>query len=120
MIQIQGRDQFKRAAERAQQERLDVRRFEAGAYSVVNKSKSPMTSYIVRFSRVDGRVFGQCDCPAGTPTDRRRAPLPCKHLFASIIVHNGLNAMRRAAATKAEPVPVFDDTDDPNMMEANY
>jgi hypothetical protein len=118
MIEIQGRHQFKSAAARIQRERMSVRRMEAGAYFVRNVTKGH--DYVVRFVRIEGKVFGGCTCEAGLPSDRGRAPLQCKHLLAAIIVHNALNAMRRAAHAAPAPIPAFDDTDDPDMMESNY
>lgn len=47
MIQIQGRQQFTRAATRLQQERQHVRRYEPSVYEVTNRVKAH--SYLVRF-----------------------------------------------------------------------
>ena len=118
MIEIQGRQQFKNAAARIRKERMGVRRFEAGAYTVTNKAKGH--DYVVRFTRLAGKVFGACTCEAGMPSRRNAAPMICKHLLAGVIMHNALNAMRRAAQTAPASIPVFDDTDDPDAMEANW
>jgi hypothetical protein len=95
MIQIQGRQQFKNAAASMQQERMSVRRYEPSVYEVTNTVKAH--SYLVRFERMNGNVFGQCTCAAGTPSSERR-PLVCKHLLAAVLFHNAINAMRRAPA----------------------
>lgn len=94
MIQIQSAEQFTRAAERLTRERMGVRKAEAHAYEVTNKSKG--TRYTVRFFNRDGRTFASCDCPAGLR--HNRAPLVCKHLAAVIIFLRGLRAMRERAA----------------------
>lgn len=118
MIQIQSRDQFKNAAARAQKERMHVRRHEPSVYEVVNRAKGH--TYLVRFERRNGSVFGTCTCEAGTPTaSRTRVPVICKHLFAAVIFHNAVNAMRRAAAAALAPVTKWED-DDPDCDWRNY
>lgn len=118
MIQIQGRQQFRNAAGRIQKERMGVRRYEAGCYEVVNQTKGHQ--YLVRFTRRAGSVFGQCSCEAGTPSRGRRVPMNCKHLLAAVLFHNAVNAMRRMASAPTAPIPVFNDTDDADMMESSY
>lgn len=118
MIQIQGRQQFRNAADRMQKERMSVRRYEASAYEVTNTAKGHR--YIVRFTRRDGSVFGQCTCEAGTPTTGRRVPMICKHLLAAVIFHNAVNAMRRAASAAPAPVVKWEDDDDPDCDWRNY
>ena len=117
MIQIQGRQQFKNAAARMQQERMSVRRYEPSAYEVTNTAKGH--NYIVRFTRRAGSVFGSCTCEAGTPSTGRRVPQVCKHLLAAILTHNAINAMRRAANAAPAPVAEWDD-DDPDCDWRNY
>lgn len=94
MIQIQSAEQFKRAAERLQKERMGVRRAEPHMYEVTNKAKG--TRYHVRLTRRDGRLFIGCDCPAGLR--HGRAPMVCKHVAATIITLRGIQSMRRYAA----------------------
>lgn len=118
MIQIQGRRQFERAAERLCKERMSVRRYEPSAYEVTNTAKGH--NYIVRFTRRGGNVFGHCTCEAGTPTTGRQVPMICKHLLAAVITHNAINAMRRAAQTTPEPVTEFEDYDDPDCDARNW
>lgn len=118
MIQIQGREQFKSAAARIQRERMSVRRMEAGAYVITNTAKGH--NYVVRFVRIEGKVFGGCTCEAGMPTNRRSVPMVCKHLLAGVLVHNALNAMRRAAHAAPASIPAFDDADDPDADIANW
>jgi hypothetical protein len=73
---------------------MHVRRYEKGVYEVTNKTKG--RSYLVRFTRRGAHVFGQCTCEAGTPTaGRNRVPMVCKYLFAAIIFHRAIIAMRR-------------------------
>jgi hypothetical protein len=92
MIQIQGREQFRSAAERAGKEHMHVRRYEQNVYEVTNRAKG--RAYLVRFVRLGRHVFGKCSCEAGTPSTERR-PMVCKHLFAAVIFHNAVAAMRR-------------------------
>ena len=49
VIQIQNPNQFTKAAERLQRERMGVRRSEAHLYAVTNKTKG--VTYNVRFTR---------------------------------------------------------------------
>jgi uncharacterized Zn finger protein len=103
MIQIQRAEQFTRAAERLQNERMSVRRAEAHLYEVTNKSKG--VRYHVRFTRRDGSLFASCTCPAGLRHGRQ--PLVCKHLAAAIIYLRAIRDMRRRAKlpgpTKLQP-----------------
>jgi hypothetical protein len=116
MIQIQSRKQFKNAAARAQKERMHVSRYESGVYQIVNRAKGH--TYLVRFERRNGSVFGICTCEAGMPSaGRNRVPMVCKHLFAAVIFHNAVNAMRRAASAPSAPLAVFLDLDDPDCNE---
>ena len=120
MIQIQGRHQFTNAAARAAKEKLNVRRFEPGAYTVVNVTKGT-GAYIVRFYKRNGSIFGACDCEAGKPTKGHdRVPRVCKHLFAAVVTHNALAAMRRAPAVAPERVAEWDDDDDADCDWRNY
>ena len=79
MIQIQHPNQFTKAAERLQRERMGVRRSEAHLYAVTNKAKG--VTYNVRFTRHDGNLFASCDCPAREL--RRGAPHAPSPGFAS-------------------------------------
>jgi hypothetical protein len=120
MIEIKGRDQFKNAAERITKEKLNVRRFEPSAYTVVNVTKMS-GAYIVRFYKRDEKIFGACDCEAGKPTKgAARVPRECKHLLAAILTHNAVNAMRRAAAVAPEVVGEWNDDDDPDCDINNW
>ena len=94
MIQIQNPNQFTKAAERLQRERMGVRRSEAHLYAVTNKAKG--VTYNVRFTRQDGSLFASCDCAAGLR--HGRTPLMCKHVAAAVIVVRGIQEMRRQAA----------------------
>jgi uncharacterized Zn finger protein len=91
VIQIQNPDQFTKAAERLQRERMGVRRSEAHLYAVTNKAKG--VTYNVRFTRQDDSLFASCDCPAGIRHGRH--PLVCKHLAAVVIFLRGIQQMRR-------------------------
>ena len=93
MIQIQNPNQFTRAAERLQRERMGVRRAEAHLYEVTNKAKG--VRYHVRFARQDGGLFASCDCPAGLRHGRQ--PLVCKHLAAVVIFLRAIREMKRRA-----------------------
>lgn len=93
MIQIQRAEQFTRAAERLQSERIGVRRAEPHTYEVTNKSKG--VRYHVRFTRQKGNLFASCDCPAGLRHGRR--PLVCKHLAAVVIFLRAIREMKRRA-----------------------
>lgn len=92
MIQIQHPEQFTKAAERLNNERMGVRRAEPHMYEVENKTKG--VSYHVRFHRQNGSLFASCDCPAGIRHGRQ--PLVCKHMAAVVIFLRGIQAMRRA------------------------
>jgi uncharacterized Zn finger protein len=91
MIQIQRAEQFTRAAERLQSERMGVRRHEPRLYEVTNKTKG--SQYHVRIERRGGMTFGSCTCPAGLRHGRH--PLVCKHLAAVVIFLRGIQRMRR-------------------------
>ena len=91
MIQIQNPNQFTRAAERLQRERMGVRRAEAHMYEVTNKAKG--VRYHVCFTRQDGSLFASCDCPAGLRHGRQ--PLVCKHLAAVVIFLRAIREMKR-------------------------
>jgi hypothetical protein len=103
MIQIRNSNQFMRAAEGLQNERMGVRRAEPHMYEVTNIRKG--TRYHVRFTRQDGSLFAGCDCPAGLR--HGKAPLTCKHMAATIITLRGIQEMRRQAAA----VPEYDGND---------
>lgn len=94
MIQIQRREQFTKAAERLQRERLGVRRQGRRAYAVRNTVRG--TAHTVRFTQRGGRTFASCDCPAGLR--HGKAPLACKHLAAAVLFVRAVSAMRRAAS----------------------
>lgn len=90
MIQIQHPNQFTKAAERLQRERMGVRRHEPHLYEVTNKTKG--SQYHVRIERRGGMTFGSCTCPAGLRHGRH--PLVCKHLAAVVIFLRGIRQMR--------------------------
>lgn len=92
MIAIQNPSQFQRAADRLRNEPQAIRRHEPGLFMVNNKKKG--TAYSVRIERRDGLTFGTCACEAGTPTNRRSAPMVCKHLAAVVIFLRAVRAMR--------------------------
>lgn len=98
MIQVQSSNQFSRAAERLNKERMGVRRAEPHMYEVTNIRKG--TRYHVRLTRRDSRLFIGCDCPAGIR--HGKAPLTCKHMAATIITLRGIQEMRRQAAAVSE------------------
>ena len=98
MIQIQNPNQFTKAAERLQRERMGVRRAEAHMYEVANKTKG--TRYHVRFTRRGGSLFAGCDWPAGLR--HGKAPMMCKHVAAAVMVVRGIQEMRRQAAAETE------------------
>jgi uncharacterized Zn finger protein len=91
MIRIQNPNQFTKAVERLQRERMGVRRTEAHLYAVTNKAKG--VTYNVRFTHLDGNLFASCDCPASIRHGRH--PLVCKHLAAVVIFLRGIQQMRR-------------------------
>lgn len=95
MIQIRRPEQFERAAARLQTERMRVSRYEPNFYTVENRTKGH--SYHVRIDRNTLGTFGTCTCEAGTPSNRRHAPMVCKHLTAVVIYLRGLRIMRRVA-----------------------
>jgi uncharacterized Zn finger protein len=91
MIEVKNPEQFTRAAERLQRERMGVRRAEAHMYEVENKTKG--TRYHVRFTRTDLGLFVGCDCPAGTR--HHKAPQMCKHVAAAVLFVRAIQQMRR-------------------------
>ena len=91
MIQIMGREQFRRAGERARSERMMVRPVAECEYTVANQSKD--TTYRVRFLSINGKAFGNCDCLAGRPERGDAVPMVCKHLYAAAVVHVALARM---------------------------
>lgn len=93
MIRLTGGGRFGNDAEWAKKERTSVRRHGAGCYEVTDKAKGH--TYLVRFTRADGATFGTCACEAGTPR-RGRTPMICEHLFAAVVTHDAIAAMRRA------------------------
>jgi hypothetical protein len=93
MIQIQRPEQFNKAQERITREKMSVRRYEAHLYEVTNKAKAH--TYLVRFERINGQVFAQCTCEAGTPTKGQRVPQVCKHLLAAVLFVRALRGMRQ-------------------------
>lgn len=84
MIQIQSKEQFRKAEERARKERMMVKRLAPRTFNVINTSKD--SRYKVTFIRRKGKLFGQCNCEAGTPMYSNRMPLVCKHLYAALVV----------------------------------
>ena len=90
MIQIMGRQQFRRAEERARRERMMVRPVAECEYSVANQSKG---TYHVRFLSINGKAFGNCNCLAGRPARGDEVPMVCKHLYAAAVVHVALARM---------------------------
>lgn len=96
MIQVANPRQWQRAAERLRTEPQSIRRHESGLWLVTNKRKNH--AYTVRLERKDGRTFVTCGCEAGTPSNRRHVPMPCKHAAALIIFLRGLREMRRRAS----------------------
>ena len=99
MIRIERPEQFRRAAERLKTEPQSVSRHEPGLYMVRNKKKG--TGYSVHIERNDLGTFGTCSCEAGTPTNRRHAPMVCKHLCAVVMLLRAARAMRRHAVATA-------------------
>lgn len=96
MIQIQRKQQFERAAERLQTERMGVRRAEPHMYAVTNKAKG--VTYHVRFTNRDGSTFVSCDCKAGLR--HGKAPMICKHVAAAIIYVRAIREARAPAETR--------------------
>lgn len=90
MIQIQGPQQFTKAAERCRKERMLVRPAGFRRYYVTNRSNSHQ--YEVFFSMMNGKRFGACNCAAGYPMQGNRAPMVCKHLAAALTVHLAIAA----------------------------
>jgi hypothetical protein len=88
MIQIQSREQFQRAEERARKERMMVRRQAPRTFSVTNRAKG--RSYTVTFHTLEGRLFGSCSCEAGTPMRGNHVPKVCKHLYAALVMLRAL------------------------------
>jgi hypothetical protein len=88
MIQITGKKQFTKAAERARRERMLVQPAGFRRYYVTNKSNSHR--YEVFFSIMNGKKFGACNCEAGYPMNSRHVPMVCKHLFSALLVHTSL------------------------------
>lgn len=95
MIRIESQRQFSRAAERLLTEPQSVHRHESGLYMVRNKKKG--TGYSVRIERNSLGTFGTCSCEAGTPSNRRHAPMVCKHLCAVVMLLRAVRAMKRRA-----------------------
>jgi hypothetical protein len=95
MTQIQNPNQFTKAAERLQRERMGVRRYEVHMYEVTNKTKG--TRYRVRLTRTDAGLSIGCDCPADTR--HHRAPLTCKHV-AAVVIFSSAGFGRCAAGSR--------------------
>ncbi len=93
MIQIQRREQFTKAIERARRERMFVQPVRFREYAVTNRANG--RRYFVQFEVRDGKKFGTCNCEAGTPMRGNHAPLVCKHLLAALTLHVAL--MRQAS-----------------------
>ncbi len=96
MIQIQGREQFTKAAERLTHEPQSIRRHEPGLFEVTNKAKGH--TYHVRVEGLGGRTFGTCTCEAGTPHHGQRVPQVCKQLAAVVIFLRAVREMRLRAS----------------------
>jgi hypothetical protein len=95
MIKIQSASQFTRAADKLRSEPQSVQRHEPGLWRVTNKKKN--NTYYVRIERTDLGTFGRCTCEAGTPTNRRSAPMICKHLCAVVMLLRAVRAMKQRA-----------------------
>ncbi len=93
MIQIQRREQFTKAIERARKERI-VQPLRFREYVVTNRTRG--TRYVVMFEVVNGKKFGTCSCEAGSPMHGNRVPIVCKHLLAALTVHTALMSQRRS------------------------
>jgi hypothetical protein len=94
MIQIQSKEQFRRAEERARKERMLVQRTAPRTFSVTNRAKE--RQYTVSFYTLNGKFFGECNCAAGTPMHGNREPLICKHLYAALVVLRALTGKVRS------------------------
>ncbi|MDQ3253209.1 MAG: hypothetical protein M3R15_04770 [Acidobacteriota bacterium] len=92
MIQIQNKQQFTKAIERAKKERMLVSMLRFRDYSVLNRSNG--RRYVVMFEVVDGKKFGTCSCEAGSPMRGNHLPMVCEHLLAALTVHTALMAQR--------------------------
>jgi hypothetical protein len=94
MIQIQSREQFRRAEERAHRERMLVSRTAPRTFSVLNRKNS--RRYTVSFLTLNGKFFGECNCEAGTPMRGNHQPMTCKHLYAAYLVLRALTGKVRS------------------------
>jgi hypothetical protein len=88
MIQIQSKEQFTKAEERAKRERMLVQPVAPRTFNVTNRKKE--RRYTVSFQTLNGKFFGTCNCAAGTPMYGNRKPLVCKHLYAAYLVLRAL------------------------------
>ncbi len=95
MIKIQSASQFTRAADKLRTEPQSIQRHERDLYRVTNKLKNH--TYYVRITRNELGTFGACTCEAGTPTNRRSAPMICKHLCAVVMLLRAVRAMKQRA-----------------------
>ncbi len=93
MIQIQRKEQFTKAIERARRERMFVQPLRFREYVVTNRSTG--SKYVVMFEVYLGKKFGTCSCEAGSPTRGNHRPLVCKHMLAALTVHTALMAQQR-------------------------
>jgi hypothetical protein len=87
MIQItrHSERQFARAAERAKRERMLVQPAGYRRYFVTNRRNGH--KYEVFFCQLNGKRFGACNCEAGYPMNSRHVPVPCKHLWAALVIN---------------------------------
>jgi len=93
MIEIQSKQQFTNAIERARRERMRVSMIRFREYQVLNRSNG--RRYVVRFEMQNGKKFGTCSCEAGSPMQSRHRPMVCKHLLAALTLHLTLAAQRQ-------------------------
>ena len=93
MIQIQSKQQFTKAIERARRERMLVRFLRFREYAVTNRTNG--CRYFVTFEVKGGKRFRTCSCEAGTPMRGNHRPIVCKHLLAALTVHAALMSQRR-------------------------
>lgn len=84
MIQIQRPEQFTKAAERLQNERMGVRRYEPHLYEVTNKTKG--SRYHVRITQLNGRTFG---ARPGSVTDSTRSSASTASRLSSTSARSG-------------------------------
>jgi hypothetical protein len=79
MIEINEQNTAK-AIEKARQTKPLVRVIEFRTYQVTNKETG--ATYVVKFSKVNGKKFADCNCKCGL-----QSKYVCKHIGASIGIH---------------------------------